>query len=105
MPKEEHYEVSREDLLKELEKDLKSNKPLIGSVKRVRLSKPMSKTEFSRIRRSLKLTPVQLAEDLDHPLEKVKAYENGKLEVSGLVAKVMRLMNEYSDFKDRMLEQ
>lgn len=93
------YEVSREDLMAELKKELEAGKSLYKPSYKVRLSKPMNKEEFSNIRKELKVTQAQLAEILDISIKTVQAYEQGRAEIPGLVAKVLRLMWKSSVFR------
>jgi DNA-binding transcriptional regulator YiaG len=93
------YEVSREGLMEELARDLESGRKLSGSCHTVRANKPMNKKEFSDIRGSLDLTQARLAEILDISIKSVQAYEQGRTDVPGLVAKVMRLMSSDSVFR------
>lgn len=92
-------EVSREDLMAELKRDLDAGKPLANVAYTVRAAKPMDKEEFSYTRAELKLTQAQLAEVLDISIKTVQAYEQGIGNVPGLVAKIMRLMAADSVFK------
>lgn len=95
----ENVEITREELFAQLEKDLAEGKPFVRSSYRVRLSKRMDKDEFSSIRKGLGLTQAQLAEDLDLSVKTIQAYEQGRSEVSGLAAKVLRLMNKDMVFR------
>jgi DNA-binding transcriptional regulator YiaG len=93
------YDVSREDLLAELKRDLENGKALTKPAYKVRASNPMGKDEFSAIRRELNLTQSQLAETLDISIKTVQAYEQGRAEIPGLVLKVLRLMQKDSVFR------
>ena len=97
------YDISREDLFAELEKDLRDRKPLIKHSKKVRLSPQMEKDEFSIIRKSLSLTQAELALHLDVSVKTIQAYEQGRCDIPGLVAKVLRLMGQIKVFKGLML--
>lgn len=93
------YEVSREDLMAELKRDLEAGKPLTNAPHKVRASKPMGKEEFSAIRKDLTVTQAQLAEILDISIKTVQAYEQGRAEIPGLVSKVLRLMRQDSVYR------
>jgi DNA-binding transcriptional regulator YiaG len=88
------YDVSREDLMAELKRDLEAGKPLASGAYKVRAYKMMDKEEFSEIRKELKVTQAHLAEILDISIKTVQAYEQGRAEVPGLVSKVLRLMRQ-----------
>lgn len=92
------YEVSREDLMAELKRDLEAGKPLTNAPYKVRASKPMDKNEFSDIRKFLSVTQAQLAEIIDVSIKTVQAYEQGRAEIPGLVLKVLRLMRQDTVF-------
>jgi DNA-binding transcriptional regulator YiaG/mRNA-degrading endonuclease RelE of RelBE toxin-antitoxin system len=92
------YDVSREDLLAELKRDLENGTSLTKPAYKVRSSEPMGKDEFSSIRKEHNLTQAQLAEVLDISIKTVQAYEQGRAEIPGLVLKVLRLMRKYSVF-------
>jgi DNA-binding transcriptional regulator YiaG len=93
------YEVSREDLMAELKRDLESGRPLANPAYKVRAAKPMGKEEFGTIRKGLKVTQSQLAEILDISVKTVQAYEQGRAEIPGLVSKVLRLMQRDGVFR------
>jgi DNA-binding transcriptional regulator YiaG len=93
------YDVSREKLIEELKRDIEAGKPLTNSAYKVRVSKPMTKEEFSAIRKDLDYTQAQLAEILDISIKTVQSYEQGRIEAPGLVAKVLRLLRSNSRFK------
>ena len=92
-------EVSMEDAFEDLKRDLESGAPLSGSAYKVRANKPMSKEEFSSIRKEMDLTQAQLAEILDISIKTVQSYEQGIIEPPGLVAKVLRLLRSNATFK------
>ena len=98
------YEVSREDLLRELKKDLESGKSAVWKTHAIRLSKPMSNEEFFSRRNALKMTRTQLAQVLDISITTVQAYEQGKTAIPGLVAKVLRKM-ENQDFREIFISE
>lgn len=93
------YELSMDEAFEELEKDVKKNN-LRGKSYKVRMSKPMDKDEFISIRKSLGLTQAQIAELLDISIKTIQTYEQGRIEPSGLVAKVLRLMHKNKIFKN-----
>jgi len=93
------YEVSREDLITELKKELEAGEPRYKLSYKARLSTLMSKDEFSTIRKELNVTQACLAEILDISVKSVQAYEQGRSEIPGLVAKVLRLMHKNSIFR------
>jgi|GEM_PF-3234997 len=95
----EFSEVSMEDAFEDLRKDLESGVPLSGPACKVRANKPMSKEEFSLIRKEMDLTQAQLAEILDISIKTVQSYEQGRIEPPGLVAKVLRLLRSNATFK------
>jgi len=68
------YDVSREDLMAELKRDLEAGKPLASGAYKVRAYKMMDKEEFSEIRKELKVTQAHLAEILDISIKTVQAY-------------------------------
>lgn len=95
----EFNEVSMEDAFEDLRRDLESGVPLSGPACKVRANKPMSKEEFSLIRKEMDLTQAQLAEILDISIKTVQSYEQGRVEPPGLVVKVLRLLRSNATFK------
>jgi len=92
-------EVSMQDAFEDLKRDLESGTPLSGPSYKVRANKPMSKEEFSSIRKEMDLTQAQLAEILDVSIKTVQSYEQGRIDPPGLVAKILRLLRSNSSFK------
>lgn len=92
-------EVSMNEAFDDLKKDLESGQPLSNPPYKVRAAKPMLKDEFASIRKRFDVTQAQLAEILDVSIKTVQAYEQGRAEVPGLVAKVLRLMDNDTVFR------
>jgi DNA-binding transcriptional regulator YiaG len=88
-----------DEAFEELSNDLENDNLRVKSYK-VRMSKPMSKEEFTKIRKELEFTQAQIAEVLDLSIKSIQAYEQGRIEPSGLVAKVMRLMHSNKSYKN-----
>lgn len=91
-------EITKEDAFEELKQELKKGPPVFRVTREVRLSKAMKKEEFTSIRKELNLTQRELARELDLSIKTVQAYEQGRIEPSGLVAKVLRKMRNNSTF-------
>jgi len=87
--------ISIFEFLNEIEKNPDSNHAV---KKTIRLNEEMSNIEFKEIRKKLNLTQLKLAETLDLSLRTIQSYEQGVNSISGLAAKVMRLMNTNEDF-------
>lgn len=83
------------EFLNEIEKD-SASKHVVK--KTIRLNKEMSCIEFKEIRKKINMTQIKLAETLDISLRTIQSYEQGVNSISGLAAKVMRLMNTNEDF-------
>ncbi len=92
-------EVSMNEAFDDLKKDLESGQPLSHPPYKVRAAKPMLKEEFASIRKRFDVTQAQLAEILDVSIKTVQAYEQGRADVPGLVAKVLRLMDHDTVFR------
>jgi DNA-binding transcriptional regulator YiaG len=94
-----NYEASREELVNELKRDMENGKPLANPSYTARAGKVMGKDEFSAIRKKLGMTQAQFAELLDLSIKTIQAYEQGRIEVPGLVAKVLRLASDDGVFQ------